>query len=251
MKDETSQGMPRALTRREFLKGATQATVAVTAATAGMGLMDYTHTADASKGVRYGMVIDLRKCFGCHACSVACKAQFDVPLGRWRSWVVTTERGEYPDVQRSFVPVLCNHCENPPCVSVCPTGATYKKDNGLVMQNEEDCIGCAYCVHACPYKVKFVDPVKKVAQKCDFCIERLEQGLLPSCVNTCNAQARIFGDINDPRSEISQLLNKHPVQTLRPEFGTEPHVFYIGLHQTDYQPSCNLCSLPRQMAHSH
>jgi len=229
--------------------------LAVTAAAAAQGgaalaLVPYAHRSDLGKGRRFGMVIDLRKCFGCHACSVACKSEFDVPLGYWKSWVMTSERGEYPAVQRNFVPVLCNHCDEPPCTDVCPTGATYKRDDGIVMQEDERCIGCGYCIQACPYKAKFKHPTGKVANKCDFCVDRVDQGLLPSCVNTCNARARIFGDLNDPESDISKVLRKNSVQTLRPEFGTEPRVFYIGLDQSSFDPSCNLCAQPGA-AHSH
>ena len=238
------------VSRRKFLKGlgVTAAAVATVGSTA--ALTPAARAARKKKTARYGMVIDLKKCFGCHACSVACKAQFDVPLGFWRSWVVTTERGKYPNVKRSFLPVLCNQCDNPPCVTVCPTGATYKRSDGIVAQREDNCIGCKYCVQACPYKAKFSHPTKKVAQKCDFCIERVEQGLMPSCVNTCNAKARVFGDLNDPDSEISRVIRENPVQALRTEFGTEPRVFYIGLNQGDYQPTCNLCALG-SVAHEH
>ncbi len=193
--------------------------------------------AEKTKGKRYAMAIDLRKCFGCHACSVACKSQFDVPLGVWRSWVKIMERGKYPNVKRIFIPVLCNHCEKPPCVKGCPTGATYQRDDGIVVVNEADCIGCKYCIQNCAYQARFLHPFKKVANKCDFCIHRVEQGLVPACVNTCNAKARIFGDINDPETEISRLLMSNNSQVLMEGIGTMPQVYYIDLVQNAYKPT--------------
>lgn len=183
--------------------------------------------ATAIQGKRYAMVIDLRRCYGCHACSVACKAEFDVPLGRWRSWVKIVERGTYPRAKLHFLPRLCNHCADPPCVGVCPTQASHIRSDGIVDINEKLCIGCRNCIAMCPYNSRFSHPRKRVAQKCDFCRHRIEKGIEPSCVNTCPARARIFGDINDPESEISKLLALTPVQSLKPELGTEPHVFYI------------------------
>ncbi len=176
---------------------------------------------------RYAMVIDLNRCIGCHACSVACKAEFDVPVGVWRSWVTYGERGTYPDAVLSFLPRLCNHCEDAPCIPVCPTGATYQRDDGVVVIKEERCIGCGYCVEACPYEMRFLHPETKVASKCDFCVHRVDQGLEPACVQTCLGTARIFGDMNDPNSEVSQILKKEKVHQIRPDFGTEPRVFYV------------------------
>ncbi len=189
------------------------------------------------------MVIDLRRCFGCHACSVACKAEQDVPLGYFKSWVVVSEKGTFPDVKRDFVPVLCNHCDRPPCVEACPTKATRQRRDGIVTQDDNLCIGCKYCMQACPYAVKYSDPVLETAQKCDFCLHRVEQGMLPACVNTCNARARIFGDLNDPDSAVSRLIATNAVQTLRPAMGTDPHVFYIGLDKDAYAPVKNQFSL--------
>lgn len=221
----------KVLTRRDFLKlGAGGVAGAV-------GLMKpkKAYGAGAKTKKRLAMVIDLRRCFGCHACSVACKAQFDVPLGVWRSWVIVTERGKYPNVKRQFLPVLCNHCENTPCLRGCPATAIMRDENGIVHQLEDECIGCGYCTQTCPYKMRFRHPNKKIVSKCNFCAERLEQGLEPACVNTCNAKARIFGDLNDPDSEISKLIAKNPVKVLLPEQNTHPKVFYIGLDETMYK----------------
>ena len=220
------------LSLRDFLKVGGMATAAAA------GVLGATKISAAKKikmKKRLAMVIDLGRCFGCHACSVACKAQFDVPLGVWRSWVIVTEKGKYPHVQRRFLPVLCNHCSNTPCLRGCPASAIERDENGIVQQLEEHCIGCGYCLQTCPYKMRFRHPEKKVANKCNFCAERLEQGLQPACVNTCNAKARIFGDLNDPNSEVSRLVAKKPVKVLLPEQNTQPHVYYIGLDESMYQ----------------
>ena len=185
---------------------------------------------------RYAMVIDLRRCIGCDACMVACKAEFDVPLGVFRTWVPYKVVGTYPNVKKQFLPRLCNHCDDPPCVRSCPVGATYKvEDGGFVLQNYERCIGCKACMASCPYNARFMLPrqrtyasVTSVVDKCTFCHHRVTQGLAPACVQTCIGRARIFGDLNDPKSEVSYLVNNLPTQVLRPEEGTKPHVFYIG-----------------------
>ncbi|MBC8550465.1 MAG: 4Fe-4S dicluster domain-containing protein [Candidatus Brocadiales bacterium] len=179
---------------------------------------------------RLAMVIDLRKCYGCHSCTIACKSEFNVPLGVQRSQVETLDKGRYPDAKRSFLPRLCNHCANPSCVSICPTKpkASHRDDEkGLVDIHEELCIGCNLCIPACPYGVRFSHPVKNIVNKCDFCIHRVEKGVVPSCVNTCPSNARIFGDLNDPESEVSKMVATNKVQVLKPEFGCEPSVFYI------------------------
>jgi tetrathionate reductase subunit B len=184
--------------------------------------------------IQYGMVIDVRRCIGCHSCTVACKAEFDVPLGVNRSWVEYVEKGEYPNVGRSFLPRLCNHCSEPPCVGVCPTGATYKRDqDGIVVVDNGLCIGCKYCIQACPYDARFLNPVTQIADKCDFCIHRVSKGLVPSCVNTCVGGARIFGDLGDPDSNISKLIASNRVTVLRREMGTLPNVYYIAADHTD------------------
>ncbi|HKK16983.1 MAG TPA: 4Fe-4S dicluster domain-containing protein, partial [Gammaproteobacteria bacterium] len=187
-----------------------------------------------SKRKQYGMVIDSRRCIGCHSCTVACKSEFDVPLGVNRSWVEYVEKGTYPYVSRSFLPRLCNHCSEPPCVPVCPTNATYKREqDGFVVVDQGLCIGCKYCIQACPYDARFLNPVTGWADKCDFCVHRVEKGLDPSCVNTCIGGARIFGDLTDLESEVSKLVAENQVTVLRREMGTFPNVYYIGADHTD------------------
>ncbi len=228
MKPETS---PPKTGRRNFLKGAA-ASAAGVAAAATTGKAAEPEGSNHKK--QYGMLIDLRRCVGCHACSVACKAEFDVPLGQTRSWVEYIEKGTYPNVKRNFLPRLCNHCSEPLCVTVCPTGATWKRpEDGIVQIDPEICIGCKYCIQACPYGMRFLNPVTGSADKCDFCLHRVEQGLAPSCVNTCMAGARIFGDLSDPDSQISRMVASNAVTVLRPEMGTKPNVYYIEADHTD------------------
>ena len=179
---------------------------------------------------RYGFLIDLRRCIGCRTCQVACKAENDVPLGVYRTWVKEVEKGAYPKVRRHFVPILCNQCEKPACTRVCPVRATYSLPNGIVYIDPHRCIGCRYCMAACPYSVRFIHPERKVAQKCDWCWPRVRDGFgPPACVASCPTRAMVFGDLTDPESEISRILARVPTAVLKPETGNGPMVFYIGL----------------------
>ena len=229
MKDQTDiSGVSE---RREFLKGAL---AGAGTAVAAVSIPKAARGAESGTKTRYGMLIDVRRCIGCQACSVACKAEFDVPLGKTRSWVEYVEKGEYPNVSRSFLPRLCNHCEQPDCVDVCPTGATFKRDeDGIVVVDPDICIGCKYCIQACPYDVRFINPITGTADKCDFCLHRVAQGLVPACVESCIGDARIFGDLNDPHSEVSKRIATNPVSVLRPGMGTEPNVYYIAADHAD------------------
>lgn len=201
---------------------------------------------------RYAMVMDLRRCIGCDACMVACKAEFDVPVGVFRTWVPYRVVGTYPNVRKQFMPRLCNHCEDPPCVRACPVGATYVvEDGGFVLQRYERCIGCKACMASCPYNARFMLPksrsytdITSVVDKCTFCHHRVTQGLTPACVQTCIGRARIFGDLNDPTSEVSHLVSTLPTQVLRPEQGTKPHVYYIGLDRNNSEIGRAIYDLP-------
>jgi len=182
------------------------------------------------KKKRYAMLIDLRRCIGCHTCSLACKAEYNVPLGCHRTWVKQVEKGRYPFVRRAFLPIVCNQCERPICTTVCPVKATYKRpEDGIVMINPHRCIGCRYCMAACPYSVRFMSPRYNIVEKCDFCERRIEQGRLPTCVEACPTHAMMFGDLMDPNDEINRLIATSPVQVIKPEMGTFPQAFYLDL----------------------
>lgn len=185
---------------------------------------------------KWGMVIDLRKCIGCHSCSVACKTENEVPPAVFRSWVKLMDKGVYPNARSLSLPVLCNNCENAVCVKVCPVKASYKRDDGIVMVDPHKCVGCKYCMAACPYQVRHLNPVRRYVQKCSFCYQRVDAGLMPACVETCPARARVFGDLNDPTSEIVKLLVENPTSVLKPESGTKPNVFYIALDKDIVDP---------------
>lgn len=207
------------------------------------------------------MVIDLRKCVGCSACTIACKAENCLPPGVVYRPVLEEEIGQYPNVSKRFIPRPCMHCDNPPCVPVCPVGATYKRSDGVVEINYNRCIGCRYCINACPYQARTFDfgeyytqgtpgspepyetspspeygrswprkdgrsPIGNV-RKCQFCLHRLNAGMLPACVTTCLGGATYFGDSNDPDSLVSELIGKPNVMRLKEEMGTKPKVYYL------------------------
>lgn len=176
---------------------------------------------------RLGMLVDLRTCIGCHACSVACKSEFDVPLGVFRDTVKYKEAGSYPQAMRHFIPVLCNQCEDAPCLQACPTGAILRQPNGEVVINKEDCNGNRFCLSACPYGAIYIDPYEQVAQKCTFCEHRTAEGMEPACVEACPTHCRIFGDLDDPESTIAQKIAANEVAVWKEEAGTKPKVFYI------------------------
>jgi tetrathionate reductase subunit B len=183
---------------------------------------------------RYGFVIDVSRCIDCRACLVACSVENNVPMDHTRIWVVDQGvQGEFPALQRTFVPYNCMHCDNPPCIEVCVSGATYKDpDNGLVLVDQEACIGCGYCVEACPYNARYINQKKGVVDKCNGCIQRVEIGEKPACVATCVGGSRMFGDLNDPTSEVSIALNDATsIQRLEYENGevdTDPNIYYIN-----------------------
>ena len=184
----------------------------------------------------YGFAIDLRKCIGCHACTIACKAEHQIPIGVNRCWVKTVEQGSFPRTQRFFFPVLCNQCDAAPCMHICPTRALFKRRDGIVDLDPAACIGCRACMVACPYDQLFIDPNTHTAEKCNFCANRVEQQLLPACVSVCPTECRIFGDLDDPASEVARVAQQHGVAVRKPEKGTMPKVFYLAAQESAIRP---------------
>ncbi len=233
-----------------------------------------------SQAKRYGMVVDLGRCIGCWTCAVGCKSENDVPMGMWWNRVLTvggtstdSASGEYPNLSLGFLPISCQHCDNAPCIKVCPVGATYKRESdGAVLIDYDRCIGCRYCMAACPYGVRVFnwgdpsqipsdfplghqgihydpDPAsgpnravyvpqrpKGVVEKCSFCVQRIDAGEVPMCVEVCPSRARIFGDLNDPTSDVSKMIKSSGAVNLLPELGTQPKVYYVPPKST-FDPS--------------
>jgi Fe-S-cluster-containing dehydrogenase component/formate-dependent nitrite reductase membrane component NrfD len=184
----------------------------------------------------YGFAIDLRKCIGCHACTIACKAEHQIPVGVNRCWVKTVEKGTFPDTRRFFFPVLCNQCTDAPCARICPTSALFKRRDGIVDLNAASCIGCRACMEACPYDQLFIDPNTHTAEKCNFCANRVENKLLPACVSVCPTECRIFGDLDDPTTEVAQIVQREAFMLRKPEKGTGPKIFYLGAEESVIRP---------------
>jgi tetrathionate reductase subunit B len=251
------------ISRRQVLKGA-----GVAALTGAATLVPASKAIAArAKAPRWVMIFDLRRCVGCRACTIACKAEYDVPLGAWNTVVNEEIVGKYPDSQKPFLAIRCNHCEGnkedkiPPCVKDCPEypkdrrkfktsdgktiryrgGATYKRPDGLILYDNELCIGCGKCINACPYGARAFnkrvkagkDPSKNAITKCSSCQHRIDAGVVPACVNICQGRARIFGDLNDPESEVAKLAKEFNLvknsdkTTLLPGENTVPMNFYI------------------------
>jgi Fe-S-cluster-containing dehydrogenase component len=175
------------------------------------------------------MVINLAKCIGCQACTVACKFQNNVPDGQYRTQTPTSGlKGTYPNVSQYFIKEACQMCQNAPCVSVCPTHASHYNNDGVVLIDEDKCVGCKYCMTACPYNARFLNKATGIVDKCTFCYElRISKGEKPVCVSTCLGGALLFGDLNDTTSEVSQFLAKHKGDVRKPELGTHPNIYYI------------------------
>ena len=209
--------------------------------------------AETPKGAKrplYGYAVDTSRCIGCCACMRACRAENDVPEGRFRTWVeryrvradgevlvdvaahdnfVFTEAPAEEIAKAFFVPKMCNHCEKSVCSQVCPVGASYESPEGVVLVDQKRCIGCGYCVQACPYGTRFIDPVLHTAGKCTWCYHRITRGLLPACVQSCPKGARMFGDLHDPDSHLSIFLRQRRFRVLKPEMGTHPKCYYVDL----------------------
>lgn len=215
---------------------------------------------------RWGMVIDVKRCIACWSCSISCKEEHFLPPNVFWNRLIIGENGKFPTSRKLIYPVLCNHCSEAHCVEACPTGATFKREDGIVLVDYDQCVGCRACVVSCPYQQRtFYDqatanqeyfpgqgktPFEKLGEeiypfqkgtviKCNFCVERIDDGMqkglkpgkdldtTPACVNACPVGARVFGDLDDPDSEISHIIKSHTGKPLRPEFGTEPAVYYI------------------------
>ena len=200
----------------------------------------------------YAFVVDVNRCIGCGNCVKACSIENDVPEGQYRTWIeryVMTAEGvrvdspdggkggfdEVPDEVRDqalrsfFVPKLCNHCEEAPCVQVCPVGATFRTEEGFVLVDPKHCVGCSYCVQACPYGVRFINSESRIADKCTWCYHRIVRGKLPACVTVCPTQARQFGDLNDPDGQVAKIYARDEWKVLKPGMHTQCKVLYLGL----------------------
>jgi len=212
---------------------------------------------------RWGMVIDLQKCIGCESCTVSCEAENALPPGVVYRPVIQQEVGTFPNVRKRFLPRPCMQCDDPPCVPPCPVGATYKRDDGVVAIDYDVCIGCRYCITACPYGARSFDfsdfytegtpevmayetrpnyeyaeewardpdhPTRSPmgnARKCHFCLHRVAVGLLPACVTTCLGGATYYGDLNNPHSLVSELVASERMMRLKENLGTNPKVYYL------------------------
>jgi len=186
---------------------------------------------------RLGFALLSDNCIGCHACTVACKSEHDVPLGVNRTWLKYIETGEFPNTGRSFSVMRCNHCDDAPCMTICPTSALYRADNGVVDFNDDKCIGCKSCMNACPYDAIYINPATNTAHKCNFCNHRVEVGLEPACVVVCPTQAIVTGDLDDPNSAVSKIVARDKTAVRAPEQGTNPKVFYRGVDQASLDPT--------------
>lgn len=186
--------------------------------------------------VRWLKVLDQTKCIGCHACTTACKSENEVPLGVNRTYVKSADVGQFPNTRRAFQVTRCNQCTDSPCTTACPTGAMFKREDGIVDFDKSICIGCKACMAACPYDAIFINPEDHSAEKCNMCAHRIDGGLEPACVSVCPTQAIIVGDGNDPNSKVAQAVQRRAVTVRRPEKETGPGVFYLGAHQATLDP---------------
>ena len=244
-------------TRRNFIKTAGLSIGGVFTATLlqPFTAVMYASTEPKGPGPWYGIGIEIEKCIGCGSCARACKAENDVPVEPFyfRSWVeqytnkndaeikVESPSGVIDGFEQSvpddeifksfFVPKMCNHCSKSPCVQVCPVGATYETDDGIVLVDQNYCIGCRYCVQACPYGCRYVHPEKDVVDKCTLCYHRVKKGKNPACMDVCPTGARIFGDLRDKEGELVKFLKEHTCHVLKPHLNTGSKLFYNSLNQ--------------------
>ncbi len=186
--------------------------------------------------VNFGFAIDNRKCIGCHACTVACKSEHDVPVGVNRTHVKYIETGTYPDSTREFSVHRCNHCEDSPCTTICPTTALFTRSDGIVDFDDDRCIGCKSCMQACPYDALYINPNTGTAAKCNYCAHRIENSYEPACVIVCPVEAIVSGDLDDPNSNLSQLIAENETKVRKPESGTVPNVFYLDTSDAMLDP---------------
>jgi len=249
--------------RRNFLKK-TVSTALTTALPLSAFKLLSPHEARAaieSNNLRWVFLVDTRKCVGCGLCVKACKEENEVPYDTpvTRTWVeryvvtkdgksdshspggdrqgltstnIQEEKIDAHDITKAFfVPKLCNQCQNPPCVQVCPVGATYQTKEGVVLVDRTWCFGCGYCVMACPYGARFFHPVHHTAEKCTFCYHRITKGMETACVEACPFGARKLGNLKDPEDPVTKVIMTERVGVLKDEYGTKPHVFYLGLDE--------------------
>ncbi|QSV46674.1 4Fe-4S dicluster domain-containing protein [Geobacter benzoatilyticus] len=252
------------MNRREFLKRSMVIVAGMAVPAAALELIDPKRLLAARPELRWAFLADAYKCVGCGFCVKACKLENEVPYEAnvSRTWVeryvvkkdgevlidspkaardgfitkkIEVGDGKYREVKDEeiekafFVPKLCNQCENPPCVQVCPVGATYATADGVVLVDRKWCIGCGYCIMGCPYGVRFFHPVHKVAEKCNFCYHRITRGMKPACVDACPFGARQIGNLRDPDDPVTRIIMTERVGILKEEYGTKPQVYYIGL----------------------
>jgi len=239
----------RTRTRREMLKLLAAGTGLLVFPVGALPSDERGNAHGEGEGPYWAYAVDITRCIGCCACMRACRDENDVPDEVFRTWVEryrvdfddevhvdAAHEGDFvfapieeETARAFFVPKICNHCEKSVCNQVCPVGAAYSTQDGVVLVDHEQCIGCGYCVQACPYGSRFINPRTHMADKCTFCYHRLQKGLAPACVHSCPREARIYGDLNDPSSKLSVLLRQRSYRMLKPELGTHPECYYLGL----------------------
>jgi tetrathionate reductase subunit B len=242
------------LDRREMLREASKILLVVAGGAEALGVNTPEPAAAAKYDLskhRWGMTIDIDKCIGCGNCVRACEQENDVPSGNFRTWIeryqVHPEDSEHPKVDSPdggksgfppvknendkmfFVPKLCNHCSDSPCVQVCPVGATFDSPDGVVLMDENYCLGCRYCIQACPYGCRFINPRTQTANKCTLCYHRITKGLTTACSEACPTGARQLADLKNPSDPVHKFLRENKVQVLKPHMATRSKVFYRAL----------------------